>query len=212
MMDFFINVLEILIWPMVVLILGLVIVLNCKKEIGALIDRIHSIGKRGLTTEELPPNQFDEKRKNAVDELMESANSAVLLEMEDTIKKRLDDRGIEAEGDAAKALRQHLAATLLVLDFEQTLSLIFVSQISLLKQLNQETGRGYDKNRISYTFGLIKDGSPNALKKWTLDQYLHLLFEKGLIIYIDDTYQITNKGIEFLVWLTKIGHVDHKPF
>jgi hypothetical protein len=211
-MDFFIKVLEILIWPMVVLILGLVIILKCKKEIRSLIDRIHSIGKRGVAIEELPTNQFDEKRKNAVDELMESANSAVLLEMEKTIRKQLDDRGIEADGDAAKVLIHHLSATQLVLDFEQTLSLIFVSQISLLKQLNQETGRGYDKNRISYTFGLIKDGSPNALKKWTLDQYLYLLFEKGLVIFQDGTYHITNKGIEFLVWLTKIGHVDHKPF
>ena len=132
--------------------------------------------------------------------------------MEISFRKQFYDREIEADEDDAKVLIRLIAATQLVLDFEQTLSLIFESKISLMKQLNQETGRGYDTNRLSYKFGLIKDGSTNSLKTWKLKQYLHLLFEKDLIIFQDDNYQITNKGVEFLVWLTKIGHRDHKPF
>jgi hypothetical protein len=196
-------------WPHIALIFGLIFMFKFQKQIREFIGRIKSVGKGGVTTESSPEIQKEDQRQKAVEELMNIGDSIVIRELEQLIKADLKKRGLESEGDSINILSRHLAATQLVLDFEQIHSLIFGSQIYLLKKLNEVAGQGKSKEFINNYFSQVKDMF-NELREWTVEQYLDFLRSRALITFQDGNYHITNKGVEYLTWMIRTGHSEDR--
>jgi hypothetical protein len=200
-------------WPHVSLIFSLIFILVFKKSISEFIGKIKSVGKEGLKTETntIQTVELEEKRKQAVEELMEFGDSKVTKELEIIIRKDLNNRGLETSSDTAKILIRHLAATQLSLDFEQIYNVIFGSQLFLLRELNEAAGTGLDQNTINSHFEHVQGLFPEQLKHWNVDQYLSFLFRNTLITLKDNKYHITIKGTDFLIWLIKTSRNENRP-
>lgn len=100
-------------------------------------------------------------------------------------------------------LIKHLAASIILLDFEQIHNLIFGSQIFLLKKLNEVAGQGKAREFLATYFGHVKTLFPEQLGGWSLEQYFGFLIGRSLITIEADTFHITNLGVEYLAWVIK---------
>lgn len=198
-------------WPHVSLIFALIFIFVFKKPIREFIGKIKSVGKEGLKTESIQTLQVEEKRKQAVEELMKFGDSNVTNELENYIRQDLNRRGLDTDSDTVKVLVRHLAATQLALDFEQIYNTIFGSQIFLLRKLNEAAGIGLYYDFIKTHFERVQSQFPEELSSWNLEQYLSFLFGRLLITFKDNNYHITIKGVDFLIWLTKTSRSDNRP-
>lgn len=197
-------------WPHISLIFGIVFIIVFNKAIRDFIGRIRSVSKQGVSTEAVPGAQNDEKRKQAVQELMNLGDSALLFEAEKLIREDLERRGLGTEGDTIKVLIRHLSVTQLVLDFEQIYNSIFGSQIFLLKKLNEVAGQGVGREFLETHFKHVQALFPIELGNWTLEGYLAFLFSHTLLTVKNGNYHITIKGVEFLLWLIKMGRREDR--
>jgi hypothetical protein len=198
-------------WPLVSLIFALIFIFVFKKAIREFIGKIKSVGKEGLKTESSQTTEVEEKRKQAVEELMKFGDSNVTHELESYIFKDLKQQGLNTDSDTVKVLIRHLAATQLALDFEQIYNIIFGSQIFLLRKLNEAAGTGLNIDIIKTHFKYVQGLFDEQLNNWTMEQYLSFLFRKTLITVKDNNYHITIKGVDFLVWLTKTARIENRP-
>ena len=209
-MDEIVKVLSSLGWPHITLIFGILFIIFFCKPITTFIERIRTVGKEGITaTDTSPEVQSVDQRKKAVQELMNISDSIVLKEQEELIIKDLSSRGLETEGDTIKILTRHLSATQLALDYEQIHNLIFGSQISLLKRLNEVAGQGRQKDFMDDYFSKVKI-IYQELNTWTFDQYLDFLLKRTLITDVSGKYHITNKGVDFLAWMVRNGRTEDR--
>ena len=198
-------------WPHVSLIFALIFIFVFKRPISVFIGRIKSVGKEGLKTESIQTVEIEEKRKQAVEELMKFGDSNVTNELENFIRQDLVNRGLATDSDTVKVLIRHLAATQLALDFEQIYNIIFGSQIFLLRQLNEAAGVGLDHDAIKSHFEHVQGLFSEQLNSWTLEQYLSFLFGRTLITIKDNNYHLTIKGVDFLIWITKTARSENQP-
>lgn len=198
-------------WPHVSLIFALIFIFVFKKAIREFIGKIKSVGKEGLKTESSQTAEVEEKRKQAVEELMKFGDSKVTNELESYIFKDLNQRELDTDSDTVKVLVRHLAATQLALDFEQIYNIIFGSQIFLLRKLNEAAGTGLNIDTIKTHFEHVQGLFDEQLNNWTLEQYLSFLFGRTLITVKDNSYHITIKGVDFLIWLTKTARSENRP-
>lgn len=208
-MEGMIKILSSLGWPQITLIFGILFMFFFRKPITEFIGRIRKVGKEGVTTDTPPEMQSLDQRKKAVQELMNTSDSIVLREQEESIIKDLSSRGLETEDDSVKILTRHLAATQLALDYEQIHNLIFGSQISLLKRLNEVVGQGRPKEYMDDYLSKVKT-MHQELNTWTLDLYLDLLFKRTLITNVNGKYHITNKGVDYLTWVVRNGRTEDR--
>ncbi len=205
------TTLEILVWPIVVLIIAPFFLWVFRKPLSSLILRIKSIGT--VNTFE-PRPQKEEKNKEAVQELLNVGGGSVILnEIESTIRQELKDRDIDTDmnKDTINILIKHLAATQLILDFEQIYSMIFGSQIRLLQKLNQSVNRGIQIEELQSYFEQTQKNFPQPLSTWSLDGYLKFLIGRYLIVAKGNSYCLTDKGVEYLSWMTNKGKFENKP-
>ena len=197
-------------WPHAALIFGVFFVLLFRKQIQEFILKIKKVGKEGVSTETNPAAQVEEDKEKSFQEIMELGDSPFILEAEAAFRKKFEAKGLEMEGKTAKALLRFLTVTQIALDFEQAHSVIFGSQIYLLKKLNEVTGQGLDQNFLDKHLESIKNLFPK-LSEWDIQKYLHFLFSRNLLTNQSGNYHITVKGVEFLVWLAKTGHSENRP-
>jgi hypothetical protein len=104
-----------------------------------------------------------------------------------------------------------LAGTQLLLAFEQVQSSIFGSQIALLKKLNEVAGQGIRKDLVNEYIEKIIKSKPNELEGWTAEQYLLFLRSSILIVNVKDTIHITERGVEYLIWMVRNGRNEDRP-
>ena len=197
-------------WPHVALIFAVFFALLFRKELSAFIARIRSVGgKRGVEAGAPSPEiQNEKKSEAALEELMNIGDSVVLKEVEHLITVDLEKRDISAQ-DSVRVLTRHLAATQLSLDYEQIHSLIFGSQIYLLKRLNEVQGQGKPPEFIEEHFERVRAAFPE-LADWSLQQYMTFLYARTLVISKDGNVHITQKGVDYLVWVARTGHNEDK--
>ena len=151
-------------------------------------------------------------KKEAVQELLDDIGTSIVLkDLEDRIKSDLLERDLEIKGDTITVLIKHLAATRILLSFEQIHNLIFGSQIFLLKKLNEVAGQGKPKEFIDSHYQHVHELFSEQLGSWTLEQYLSFLLGRSLITITDNTYHITNFGVEYLTWIVRNGRREDKP-
>jgi hypothetical protein len=199
-------------WPHTGLILGIIFLFLFKKDVALFIGRVKSIGKDGLTAS-TPEAQRENKNNLAAQELLDAiGKSIVLKELEDRIRLDMDSRGLDTKGDSVELLIRQLAANQILLEFEQIHSLIFGSQIFLLKKLNEVCGQGKSKVFLDEHFKALQEIFPDALSNWSLDQYLSFLKSRSLILFDGDNFHITNLGVEYITWIARNGRQENKPF
>ena len=199
-------------WPHVALIFGIIFIFVFKTQIADFLSRVRSVGRKGLEADTLPQAQKEKGPKEEVEKLMKLDESQLLLEQEKFIREDLTNRGLDIEGDTASVLIRYLAATQIFLSFEFVYSLIFGSQIFLLKTLRQASKVGLTPKGMQQHFEWVKSRNPETFDEWNLEEYLVFLFEQGLMIMQDDNYLITIRGVEFLVWLAKVGRTEYRQF
>jgi len=199
-------------WPQAALLFGLVFIAVFFGPIRRFIERIKSVGKEGVTTlEALPSAQIAEQKKKAVEDLMRMPDSALLNELEDVIVLDLASRHLDTESDTTKVLVRHLAATQIALEFEQVHSVIFGSQIYLLKKLNEAASAGLELAVIDKHFENVQKLFSEQLGSWSKEGYLRFLFNRVLIRTDEGRYRITVRGNDFLMWLVRMGRSENRP-
>jgi len=199
-------------WPHVTLIFGITFLFIFRSQIGGFIQRVRSVGKDGVTTDtEIISQKQDENTINILQHI-EIEKSILLDEVEKAICDDLKTRGLDNEGDSIKVLVRNLAVTKINLEHEQTYDTIFGSQIHLLKKLNENTGVGLHKDYLIAFYKTVKEDNEDAFASWELEQYLEYLSARTLITIKQGNYYITDRGQDFLIWLTKHGKPENKGY
>ncbi|MBA7522092.1 hypothetical protein ES705_14205 [subsurface metagenome] len=206
------EILKYLGWPHFTFLFLVFFVLIFRQHLAALISRVTSIDKSGIKASTTPEAQREEQKKEAVQELLNAIESSVVLQdIESRIKADLEKRGLETKGDSIAILIKHLAATKILLEFEQIYGLIFGSQIFLLKKLNEVAVQGKSKEFVLSHFKHVQELYPKLLVSWTLEQYLSFLMTRLLVKIKGNNYHITNLGIEYLTWIVRNGRREDNP-
>ena len=134
--------------------------------------------------------------KKAVDKLLSAVgDNIVISELEKRIIDDLKANNLQVEGDSIKVLVKHLAGTQLLLAFERIHSIIFGSQIFLLKKLNESLGVGKPISFVEQHIEHIRNMFSESLSSWTDEQYLQFLYDRLLIVRNNDQIHITNLGL-----------------
>jgi hypothetical protein len=199
-------------WPHLSFVFGVFFVLLFRRPLSGLISRVTSIDKGGIKALQTPEAQREVQKKETVQQLLlVIGDSIVLQDIEGRIKADLKEKGLETEGDTIKVLTKHLAATKVLLEFEQIHNLIFGSQIFLLKKLNEVAGQGKPSEFVATHFQHVQSLFPEPLGAWTLDQYLAFLLSRLLITTKGNVFHITNLGVEYLTWMVRNGKTENNP-
>jgi len=202
-MEEIINALD---WPHLVFLFAMLFILLFRKPLLGLISRITSIDKSGIKALQAPEAQREEQKKEAVQQLLLAiGDSIVLRDIESRIKVDLTKRGLETDGDTNKVLIKYLAASNILLEFEQIHNLIFGSQIFLLKKLNEVGGQGKPAEFVASHFEHVRGLFSEQLGSWSLEQYLSFLLGRSLITTKGNIFHITNLGVEYLIWMIRNG-------
>ena len=134
-MSEFRELLEALSTAHLIFVFALVFIFVFRSPISALIRRVRTIDKSGMTADPEIDSQREEKNPQAVQELLDIVGkSIVIADFEDRIRADLHTRGLVEDTDTTKVLVRHIAGTQLLLSFEQIHSMIFGSQIVLLQK------------------------------------------------------------------------------
>lgn len=206
------EIIKILSWPHFTFVFSLIFIAVFRKNIAELISRITGIDKSGVKASPLPEAQREDKKTEAVQELLSVVHDSVgLRNREELIKNDLTTRGLETNGDTVKVLIKHLASTKALLEFEQIHNLIFGSQIYLLKKLNEVIGQGMNKETVIAHFESVKNYH-EELKNWSFEQYMAFLKTRSLVIMDQDNYHITVFGVDYLVWIVTNGRSENKAY
>jgi hypothetical protein len=204
----FVSLLDVLKWPVLVLVVALVTIFLFRAQLAIFFSRLTSIGKGGLRAGPSTGQQTQPARSQQAQELMRAFDSAALVEQERIIKSDLERRGLEHSGETIEVLVRYLAQSQLVVAFEEIYRLIFGSQIYLLKRVNEN--RTLNRAAIEAHFSHTQTLFP-AFADWNVDAYMSFLLTRGLLQRSGDDYLITVLGMEFLGWMVRIGAAEYKP-
>lgn len=162
---------------------------------------------------ETPTNLQSKETKNSnVQELIDRiGNSKVITNFEKRITSELEEKGLNIEGETVQVLLRHLAGTQLILAFERVHSVIFGSQIYLLKELNRSIPDGMTEDEVFAHYDRVKQHFKETFNSWNEEQYLAFLYNWFLIIKDDnDNIHITDFGVEYLIWIARDGKNEDK--
>jgi hypothetical protein len=197
-------------WPHFSFVFAVIFLLVFRNQLAGLISRVTSIGKIGLKTSPSPEAQREKAKTEAVQELLRAiGDSIVLRDVESRIKLELQQKQLEVEGDTVKVLIGLLAAASVLIQFEQIYNFIFGSQIRLLKSLNEVVGQGLPQQNVMLYFEEVKLLT-EQLADWSFDQYMAFLHGRSLVALTNQTYHITNLGVELLIWMAKNGRSENR--
>ena len=157
------------------------------------------------------PKDLQPTNNDNVQELIDSiGNSPTITEFEENIRQVLVDKGLDVTGETVKVLLRHLAGTQLILEFEKIHSVIFGSQLYLLRMLNSSP-EGMPEENVSHFYGKVKLQFFESLKNWAVENYLAYLYSSALITKKDNNVYLSNFGVEYLTWIVKNGIAEDKP-
>lgn len=195
---------EIIVWPILVLILSVIFMLTFKKDISNLIARISGVklpGFKATTEQEIINKPFD---KVPSDELMKSFDSKFLLEQEKKITDDLRGRNIIEDVEKNKILIRFLAATQIQLTFERLYSHIYGSQLNILQSLNSNPN-GDTKDAIIQIYSQASQMYPEVYKTYSFDDYIGFMINFNLVEQKNGRYHITYIGKDFLTFIIQSG-------
>lgn len=180
--------------------------LNQKQESTTVFGTLYQTSRKNV--------QVGKSENSNVQELLDQIGSSVVItEMERRITTDLDNKDLPIDSETARVLLRHLAGSQLLLQFENIHSLIFGSQIYLLKELNPNNSMGMKEEDVVIHFEKVKQTYPDSFLNWDCEQYLSFLYARVLIVKSeeDKLIHLTNFGGEYLVWIARNGRTETKP-
>jgi hypothetical protein len=188
---------ETLIWPSVVIILGLVAMLMFRSTINKKIAGITSAGKDGITFERPQEGMEIKPPPLSFIELMAQPVSASVLDREKTIQSQLHEFNFKDEEEKITVLSRTLATVRVELEFNDIAHRVFGSQVTLLINLSG-THNGITKNQAEAIFEQAKTEFPELHVDRELDEWLTFLQAHNLVTLTDNKIDITQFGTDFL--------------
>lgn len=202
---------EIFIISGTLLLAWLALLLIFKNSWSSLIKRARSVKWKGGEFSAAPDQSRDESKvKKAVEELYNMPIDVPFInELEKRIIHDLQEKGgLSVDGDTNKVLIRHLAATQLLLNFERAYSVIFGSQIRLLKLLNEQRS-GYTEETVREYFEQQESNFP-ALQGKKSEYFYYLCHTYPLVEIKEGSFFITDWGVGFLEWMVKHGKTENR--
>lgn len=211
-------------WPHAVLFVSLVIIAKFKVEISAAISRLNKVGPVEFMP---PPMPVDVSAKAAmgagVDEATQVPVSSGLkgiplppISFTHTMSVASSNLEHEIGGLTAEEqvpyLKERLAFSRVLIDFETIYFAIYGGQLELLSYLNQRAFNLASRTEIEGLWNAHKAKFNGHLDNWSLDGYLYFLTFNNLVSSGPMGYSITMKGKEFLVWMTQMSRPLMKPW
>jgi hypothetical protein len=144
---------------------------------------------------ELPLPEDIARRQEAVRTY--GGDNPLLLEQIQNIKNDLETLHYPIESEAtAEVLIRHLAATQLLQRAEFLYRVIFGSQLSAIRTLN-ETGP-HPENIVRRFYDAARNRAPRFYGDYTFEQWVGFLLHQNVVVFENERYAITRYGREFL--------------
>lgn len=196
--------LDALVWPAAVVVLGFGFMLVFRSPIAALLSRTKRVSKSGLETFEGPQLPATTEKSDALAEFLGSYDNQLLKEQEAAITADLKQRGLSDSQNAQRALIRGLAGTQILLAFEKLQAGIWASQISLLTRLHSKSGPAkVHEVRVFYDAAALQ--YPEIYQHYSFENWLAYLRSYSLIEVDADNIKLTRAGLEFLKWRLEEG-------
>lgn len=192
------NLVGLIVWPTVVLILGIIFLIIFRAQLGALIARTKKVSTGGLEAYDQPAPPSEEKK--AIEEFFKSYDNPLLLEAEQYILQDLKIRRIEGPVDREKALVRALAASHITQHFEQVYSTLWASQAAVLRYLNPRDA-GAEQAELIPLYEAAKASYPHWYQDYSFDRWLGFLKHVKLVTENGPRWFITVAGREFLKYI-----------
>ncbi len=189
--------LETIVWPLVVTILGLAAMLLFRAAIDKKIAGITRAGKDGVLFERQQEGREPQPLLLSFVEVMRLPISASALSREQSIEQQVQHF---TDNEKITALTRELATTRISLEFNNIAQVIFGSQITLLVQLSS-THNGVSKQHAIEIFEQAKAAFPELHKEKMFDDWIAYLYSNNLITYAGNNIDITQYGTDFLKYL-----------
>ena len=202
-----VDLLKQIAWPTAAVVIALLF----RGELRALLPKLRRVGPTGLEFE-VERQQIRATTVTAPGELKELpglSRTHAMARVERLLHDGLRQSTTKPE-DREDLLVRLLAQSHLETFFEQTYRLIFGSQISALKCLNQGI-KASEADAKAY-FESLKELHPEVYQHYGYEQWLGFLLGRDLIMRSDGTFEITDIGRDFLFYLTAKGLPENKPF
>jgi len=197
---------EVLVWPAVVLILGIFAIFMFKKPITRFIDRTEKVSKRGIQTKKVQ-EQYLESKKSRVADFLKNFDNQLLVETEKRISESLENLQPKDTEEREKYLRRILAETITASSFEKIYCSIYNSQLRTLGYLNENRNKNNTINddiRIFYNEAV--KNYPSYYESYSFDEWLNYLISWNLVLKNDSNISITLFGKEFLKYIIDQGY------
>lgn len=219
-----IEILEILKWPITVILTAMIF----KKPVVDLINRVNKIGvgknlidATGRLSQESPSTASTNESKVSEENIKtkgEQLERALHMFSDDTITRfgnAVDEQsGIKeckTDQEKLKNLINYSKALLAVHQFEQVYHFIFGSQIRILIHLNSASGETVES--LKFFYDNAAKVHPELFKNYPYQQYFEFLIKQELAIVNDDkTVNITWLGRDFLKYIIDNGRTDIRPY
>jgi hypothetical protein len=201
---------ELLAWPGVALVLGLVAIFTFRKSLERLIDRTQKVGRAGIEAGQAIQQAGEQKPVSTADELLKDFDNALLVKREAEIRTMLDGAKLPSGGDRERVLIRYLAGASLTMTFETVYARIWGSQISALQFLNEAGANGVDSDLLKPWFEQAAAREPQAYAGDTLERWLGFLESFSLIAKSGSVVVITLEGREFLKYVIHQGYTLYK--
>lgn len=196
---------EVLIWPIVVLIFAVFFVLVFREPIARLIDRTTQVSKKGIQAES-PREQKADTSISKVDEFLRVYDNQLLLESEKFIQTHLDSLHPKDATEREKFLLRNFAALAITWSFDRIYYLIYGSQIAALHYLNDNRNSPLTTEHIHPFFDDAVNKFPNVYSSYGFEGWLGFLVTSNLVQRNGNDVGITIQGKEFLKYLVEQGH------
>ena len=200
-------------WPHAALVFGMFFLFLFRKEVSTFLLKVKRVGKDGLHAEEPVTAQTNvELSSTDLLEHMDVGKSVFLDETEKLIFDDLKSRSLDTASQTTHVLVRNLAMSYVNLSHEQNYSAILGSQIKLLRQINGAAGQGVSDEYMEEFYAWASSQYSKEYEGWNTEKYLAFLINAKLIVFQNDLYYITNKGVDFLVWIAKSGRSDDRSY
>ena len=211
-MEMVLSILDLLKWPIAVIVIALIF----RRSIKDLIGRTKKLkgGNFGLETE---VNQSgDQMGLKSSNSKLEEIEKGLHIISDDTRKhfaaQIINDTKLEeakSEEEKAKILFAYCEALYFYFQFERVYSLIFGSQIRILNHLNSSFHETTESIKFFYDSAVERNPE---LSKYPYEDYLDFLKFQGLtLIGEEGSIVITSFGRDFLKFLIDSGKSDLRP-
>lgn len=211
--SFFLSAWEGTGWPHVAIIFGVVFLLLFRVQIKILLLKVKSVGKSGITMgPELTPVQPEASDSPDLSSQVVTTNTDHLKQY--PIALAVQKGCIHTElktvspEQTVEYLTDNLAFARTLWYFENTFTVIYGGQISFLKILNDRQGVGLAKADLDGLWTQHQAKLAPALDLWNGTVYLSFLYARGFIADQGSVVMITATGVEFLMWMIKVGRSE----